>query len=506
MFCKYCGKQIKDGTSFCVYCGRPQGIKQPAPVTQEPEPYDAPAPSEEYSTCAETMIVEEPQPPVYVPVAEPTTNYVPQPAAEAPKKKSGSAATVIIAILLVIIALLSIGGYFVVTQYVIPAMEEQNEEKQNEEDEDSGKNAETTAPVDSEEEVPEDEKDTPKEPAGENHPAENETLPVESETAPMATEPVVSNPYLDYLETYPNYILPDSATSYQCYTDLQNLSPEALTLASQEIYARHGKIFSDPHLQAYFEARSWYTPQNSPVSLNLYEHANVELIRVYQAKQDGSLYRSGNPYLVLYSSDDYAISGSNSRYLNAYDVKTMSADELCIVRNEILARRGCVFTDSDLREYFYSKSWYKPTTQLADYNLNQLNKYETNNLTFVQAYERRAKGLTIPAGGHEYSVEYQRYLNYDYFFSYSSSDYLYEYDILNLPYISDDALELARNEIYARNGYTFSDEALMDYFMTKSWYYPTTPVGDQSSLDFSAVELANIKFLKEYELLLESNS
>lgn len=34
--------------------------------------------------------------------------------------------------------------------------------------------------------------------------------------------------------------------------------------ARNEIYARHGRMFSDPSLQDYFNSKTWYNPQYSP--------------------------------------------------------------------------------------------------------------------------------------------------------------------------------------------------------------------------------------------------
>ncbi len=46
------------------------------------------------------------------------------------------------------------------------------------------------------------------------------------------------------------------------------------------------------------------------------------------------------------------------------------------------------------------------------------------------------------------------------------------YDRYYLEQLSDEELRIARNEIYARHGRTFRDQALQDYFNSKSWYVP----------------------------------
>ena len=68
--------------------------------------------------------------------------------------------------------------------------------------------------------------------------------------------------------------------------------------------------------------------------------------------------------------------------------------------------------------------------------------------------------------------------------------------------LSNDELRLARNEIFARHGRTFKDEALQSYFNSKSWYVPV-----YSPEEFDAImedilndwEKANVQAIKEVE-------
>lgn len=87
-----------------------------------------------------------------------------------------------------------------------------------------------------------------------------------------------------------DYILPDSASSYLTEADLAGLTKEELRLARNEIYARHGRIFKDADLNAYFMSKSWYTPLYEPeqfdedAMFNEYEKANRQLISDYEEK------------------------------------------------------------------------------------------------------------------------------------------------------------------------------------------------------------------------------
>lgn len=85
MFCANCGKQIKDGSKFCIYCGAAQGMA-PAPVTPP------------------RVVMQLPQ--------------QPQPAAVAVKPKKKKPVAAIVAVVLVLVAALAAAGYFVVLPMV----------------------------------------------------------------------------------------------------------------------------------------------------------------------------------------------------------------------------------------------------------------------------------------------------------------------------------------------------------------------------------------------------
>lgn len=61
---------------------------------------------------------------------------------------------------------------------------------------------------------------------------------------------------------------------------LISMDPEALKIARNEIYARHGWVFNDVDLQLYFNQQWWYVPlyNNESITLNDIETMNIELI------------------------------------------------------------------------------------------------------------------------------------------------------------------------------------------------------------------------------------
>lgn len=101
-----------------------------------------------------------------------------------------------------------------------------------------------------------------------------------------------------------------------------------------------------------------------------------------------------------------------------------------------------------------------------------------------------------------YKVIYENYgRDQVYFFPDSSTRLLTAADIAGM---NIDELCLARNEIWARNGYLFGDDHLREYFQHFTWYHPTTAMGDQDAVDFNEIEYENIRFLRARQSKLEN--
>ena len=112
--------------------------------------------------------------------------------------------------------------------------------------------------------------------------AETEAPPYEEDPGPEAR---YINGRLD--RTTQEYILPDSDKGYYMYDNVCEMTQRELMLARNEIYARHGRKFNDPEIQAYFDSKSWYhgyiEPEDFPDDiLNEYEEANIELIQAFE--------------------------------------------------------------------------------------------------------------------------------------------------------------------------------------------------------------------------------
>lgn len=78
----------------------------------------------------------------------------------------------------------------------------------------------------------------------------------------------------------------------------------------------------------------------------------------------------------------------------------------------------------------------------------------------------------------------------------SSNEYLSE-DVVSK--LTQEEIQYAINEIYARNGYIFgTEEGWYDYYIQFSWYQPSVPREDFDDSYFNDVEYANVKLLASY--------
>lgn len=82
----------------------------------------------------------------------------------------------------------------------------------------------------------------------------------------------------------PTYLIAASNSRYLTPQDYNDLSDWELVLARNEIFARHGRKFSNPEIQAYFNGCDWYKgtidPEDFDTSVfNKYEKKNVQILK-----------------------------------------------------------------------------------------------------------------------------------------------------------------------------------------------------------------------------------
>lgn len=244
MFCKNCGAKLRDGAVFCPECGTKVTTTEASKTTQPPQQDFAPVVTPEQPDATD------------VPSNNTSTN-------KSDKKKwiPFLLLIAVIIILLIIVLILATG--------------------KTKTDSSTQNNADAI------------------------NTAENSTMPadstVDNESFENDTDISVSNPNsetetteTEILETQEpeelQYILPTSDSEYLTMDDLEGLTAEECRIARNELYARHGRLFTDEALQAYFDSCDWYTGSIAPEDfdesiLNEYEFANRDLIVTFEKEK-----------------------------------------------------------------------------------------------------------------------------------------------------------------------------------------------------------------------------
>ena len=102
------------------------------------------------------------------------------------------------------------------------------------------------------------------------------------------------------------------------------------------------------------------------------------------------------------SGSEYILEDSAVRYLTEADLARLTQEQCRLAENEIYARHGCIFDDSDVQSYFESRSWYVGRIPAGNFTEALLNDYEKKNLELIASY-----GDTARAGGSGKVSTYQ---------------------------------------------------------------------------------------------------
>ena len=238
-------------------------------------------------------------------------------------------------------------------------------------------------------------------------------------------------------------------------------TPAGWRIMMAEIEAIHGKRFDDePWLQRYFDERYWYVPNKdySPAVLSDIERDNLELI---------IRKRSEGRKIAVWVGDMDKFQNS---LLTDDMLDGLTLAELRLIRNEFFARNGYKFAFPGIAQHFEWREWYRP---LADQSKVTLNEIEKQNVALI---ERREKEMRSRLATEEIKEE-----------------------MLEGMFIED--LRVLRNEIYARRGRVFKDEALQKYFESQAWYKADPEFKDDG---LAPMEIKNLSVIKQAEELAMS--
>ena len=126
--------------------------------------------------------------------------------------------------------------------------------------------------------------------------------------------------------------------------------------------------------------------------------------------------------------------------------------------------------------------------------------------TETQADANAQPGANVQSGAEGGNAAVQNPATGEYLYAESASRLLSTADVSNFQARYPNSMfpgersitQMIINEMYARHGYIFKDQALTDYFVQKSWYTPRTADMEEIYPVMNAVEQANVTLLRTY--------
>lgn len=107
-------------------------------------------------------------------------------------------------------------------------------------------------------------------------------------------------------------------------------------------------------------------------------------VKVEEEKQEEEK-QEETPMQPIISSSNYLFP-SDTKYITKADLDGLTKDEVALIRNEIYARHGYIFTtNKTVKAYFESQSWYKPNSNFSE---SMFNEIERANKDFIVKYEK----------------------------------------------------------------------------------------------------------------------
>lgn len=187
------------------------------------------------------------------------------------------------------------------------------------------------------------------------------------------------------------WILADSSDRLLTNEDVERLSTFEMHMAIQEIYARHGKKFSDAMLEQYFNRQSWYVPYTMMFyaeNLSETEEKNIELL----AEAGGFQAEETREYGSL-----YPCSGQEEDELGEEEVAVIIADAFENARKIVeVKEENYIEEKSEGEQKFYSLGEYSEPAKLREY-LSQW--FGEESIDYILTCLRISNGLELDENG-----------------------------------------------------------------------------------------------------------
>jgi hypothetical protein len=230
------------------------------------------------------------------------------------------------------------------------------------------------------------------------------------------------------------------------------------------VFGKHGRIFKEELIHNFLYTRPWYRPDPNFTNarLNGFERKNLDLIR----RAERYFHQIPQPGDMRFWQDE--------RMLDV-QLSQVPLGDLVIIRAEIEAVHGKIFSDKVLQRYFEERYWYQPN---PSYRSAFLTEIERDNIALVDRVLTERRGSKIVPGSMD-----------------AFRDQVLRPSALQGLTLWE--LRVLRHEIYARRGKRFSTDWLRGYFAVQAWYEPRPrmePLGP--------IELANVDVLLAEERLV----
>jgi len=185
----------------------------------------------------------------------------------------------------------------------------------------------------------------------------------------------------------PRWIFAESSRQTLIPNDLTGLDKDTLWRARNEIFARHGYIFSTDRGRALAASLGdTYRPVTSDQdavsnSFNAVERANVELLKSLENSAPTTAASIGESQVWLFPD-------SSSRRLAPAELVGLDRSTLWRARNEIYARHGLIFSTDKGRAFAKSLGgFYHPSTASPDAVERSFNPTERGNVDLLKSLE-----------------------------------------------------------------------------------------------------------------------
>ena len=430
MYCRHCGKQIKDESLFCTYCG--QAVKKAVPTVDNTVEKTAEVRVEvPTSTQVEKPAEVRAEAPASARVEAPTNAQV-----EKPQKKN-KLVVVLVCIIVLLVAVIAVTGTCLVlnnrdNSEIQRTTWEDESDKDDEDDEDED-DEDAWDDEDVDEDEDETESDAEETENRDTAVANAEELDVTQLNGLIETLCASGNPIRNMLADPAGFSASFMLNSIGDEADVQrilDMYPDAyqkeyylcMTEADVQDYLKNSVGLEEMstllEISGYENGYSSYEDGvfamvrpdtgdfwiDEPVITEVKTVSDTEIV-VSGEIRNGVAEDSATSFFEIVMTvnpdsiwggytlsaitrwDTYILPYVDSQYLTEEDIMNWDADYLRLARNEIYARHGRQFDDEGLQNYFETCNWYVGTTSASDFDEAALNEYELANRDLIVQYE-----------------------------------------------------------------------------------------------------------------------